>query len=112
VFAATYYIIPKVTGRKIYSKKLAVLHFWLTLIGWILMLVSLTIAGLIQAAGWHFSIAMDQWAFEQEPYMLVRFISGLMITLGQVFFLFNIYKTVFSEDAEPAPHSPTGIDFV
>ncbi|MDH4380039.1 MAG: cbb3-type cytochrome c oxidase subunit I [Vampirovibrionales bacterium] len=112
VFAATYYIIPKVTGKKIYSKKLAVLHFWLTLIGWMLMLISLTIAGLIQAAGWHFSIAMDQWAFEQEPYMLVRFLSGVMITLGQVFFLFNIYKTVFSKDAEPAPHSPTGIDFV
>jgi cbb3-type cytochrome oxidase subunit 1 len=44
--------------------------------------------------------------------MLVRFLSGILITLGQVFFLFNIYKTVFSKDAEPAPHSPTGIDFV
>ncbi|MFN8614886.1 MAG: cbb3-type cytochrome c oxidase subunit I [Vampirovibrionales bacterium] len=112
VFAATYYIIPKVTGRKIYSKKLAVMHFWLSLIGWIVMMISLTIAGLIQAAGWHFSIPVDQWAFEQEPYMFVRFLSGVLIVLGQVLFLYNIYSTVFNEDAEPAPHSPTGIDFV
>lgn len=112
VFGAVYYIIPKITGKKIYSRNLAIWHFWLTLIGWIIMVVVLTFAGLIQAAGWHFSIALDQWAFEMEPYMFVRFLSGVMITLGQIFFLYNIYKTVFSKDAEDAPHSPTGIAFV
>ncbi len=114
VFAAVYYIIPKVTGRKIYSKQLAVYHFWFTLIGWIVMVVVLTIAGLIQAAGWHFSIAMDQWAFEMEPYMFVRFLSGILITVGQIFFMYNIYKTVFGaeKDVEALPHSPTGIAYV
>lgn len=112
VFAAIYYIIPKVTGRKMYSKSLAVWHFWLTLVGWILMVLVLTIAGLIQAAGWHFSVAMDQWAFEMEPYMFIRFLSGVMIVAGQILFMYNVYKTAFSKDTEPLPHSPTGILFV
>ncbi|MBY0450631.1 MAG: cbb3-type cytochrome c oxidase subunit I [Cyanobacteria bacterium] len=112
VFSATYYIIPKVTGRKIYSKRLAVWHFWLSLYGWIIMMLALTIAGLIQAAGWHFAIPYDQWVIEMHPYMIVRTLSGVMIVLGQILFMFNIYHTVFSKEFEPAPHSPTGIAFV
>jgi cbb3-type cytochrome c oxidase subunit I len=112
VFSATYFIIPKVTGRKIYSKKLAVMHFWLTLIGWILMLTVLTIAGLIQAAMWHFSIPVDQAVIEMEPYMLIRFISGILIVLGQVLFMLNIYRTVFSKKYESIPVSPSGIGYL
>jgi cytochrome c oxidase cbb3-type subunit I len=111
-FSAVYYIIPKITKRRMYSKRLAVYHFWLTLIGWILMLVSLTIAGLIQAAGWHHAIPVDQWGLEMEPYMLVRFISGILIVLGQVFFMLNVYKTVFSKTGEALPDSPSGIAYV
>lgn len=112
VFAATYFIIPKITGRKIYSRKLAIWHFWLSLIGWIVMMISLTIAGLIQAAGWHFGLPVDQWSIEMEPYMFVRFLSGVMIVAGQVLFMLNIYKTVFSKEYEAIPHSPTGIAYV
>lgn len=112
VFAGVYYIIPKVTGRKVYSKRLAVWHFWLSLYGWIIMMLSLTIAGLIQAAGWHFAVPVDQWVVELEPYMFVRWVSGVMIVLGQILFMFNIYKTVFGKEFEPAPTSPTGISYV
>lgn len=112
VFAAVYFIIPKVTGRKMYSRPLAIWHFWLSLLGWIVMMISLTIAGLIQAAGWHFAIPYDQWVIEMQPYMLVRFISGIMIVAGQVLFMLNVYKTVFAEEYEPLPVSPTGIAYV
>lgn len=112
VFSAVYYIIPKITGRKIYSKKLAVWHFWLSLIGWIVMMASLTAAGLVQAAGWHFAIPVDQWSIEMEPYMFIRFLSGVLIVFGQVLFMLNIYKTVFGKKFEPVPVSPTGIAYV
>jgi cytochrome c oxidase cbb3-type subunit I len=112
VFSATYFIIPKITGRKIHSKGLAVWHFWLTLVGWLIMLISLTIAGLIQAAGWHFGVPVDQWALEMQPYMFVRFLSGILIVLGQVLFMMNIYKTVFAKEFEPLPVSPSGIAYV
>lgn len=112
VFSAIYYIIPKITGRKIHSKGLALWHFWLTTIGWILMLASLTIAGLVQAAGWHHAIPVDQWNMEIEPYMVTRFISGVMIVLGQILFVYNLGKTLFARKFAPVPDSPTGIDYV
>jgi len=111
-FAAIYYIIPKVTGRKMHSRALANWHFWLTLIGWILMVFVLTIAGLIQASGWHFGIPVDQLVVEMFPYMFVRFISGVLIVLGQVLFIYNVYKTVFAKRAEPLPYSPDGLAYV
>lgn len=112
VFGASYYIIPKVTGKKIYSRGLALWHFWLSLVGWIVMMIVLTIAGLIQAAGWHFAIPYDQWVIELKPYMFVRFLSGVMIVAGQVLYMFNIYKTVFGKNTEEIPVSPTGIAYV
>jgi cytochrome c oxidase cbb3-type subunit I len=112
VFSATYLIIPKITKRKIYSRSLAIWHFWLSFIGWIVMMISLTIAGLIQAAGWHFTLPVDQLVMEMQPYFFVRFISGVMLLAGQVLFMLNIYKTVFSKNAEPLPESPTAIAYV
>jgi len=112
VFAASYFIIPKITGRRMYSRALAIWHFWLSFLGWIVMMISLTIAGLIQAAGWHFTLPYDQWVMEMHPYFLVRFISGVMLIAGQVLYMLNVYKTVFSKDAEPLPESPTGIAYV
>jgi cytochrome c oxidase cbb3-type subunit 1 len=112
VFGAIYYIIPKITGRKIYSRSLAIWHFWLVFIGWILMILTLTAAGLIQAAGWHFGIPVDQLVIEMAPYFLVRFISGVMIVTGGILFMLNIYKTVFGKVYEPLPDSPTGYAYV
>jgi cytochrome c oxidase cbb3-type subunit I len=112
-FAGIYYILPRIVQRRMYSKRLAVWHFWLTVYGVILMMLSLTIAGLIQAAGWHHGIPVDQWVIELEPYWIIRSISGALILLGQILFMLNIYKTVFSpKDCEPLPHSPSGLLYV
>lgn len=113
VFAAAYYIIPRITGRKMYSKRLAVWHFWLSLYGWIIMMLSLTIAGLVQAAGWHHGIPIDQWVIELVPYWWIRSFSGVLIVLGQILFMYNVYKTVFHpEQCDELPHSPTGVVYV
>lgn len=112
-FAGFYYVVPRITGRKMYSKRLAVWHFWLTLVGFHLMLVSLTIAGLVQAAGWHFGIPFDQWVLELAPYWLVRTISGVLLLLGQIVFAYNVYKTIFAKKGvDPLPESPTGLLYV
>ena len=77
------------------------------------MVVVLTIAGLVQAAGWHHGIPVDQWVIELVPYWWLRTVSGILIVLGQMLFMFNVYKTVFSaEQCEPLPQSPTGVIYV
>jgi len=112
VFAASYYFVPKITGRKMYSRALAIWHFWLSFLGWIVMMLALTIAGLIQAAGWHFALPFDQWVIELQPYLFVRFLSGIMLIAGAILYALNMYKTIFSKAAEPLPESPTGIAYV
>lgn len=113
VFAASYYIIPKLFKRKMFSKRLAIMHFWLSLLGWIIMMIALTIAGLVQAAGWHFAVPVDQWVIEMVPYWLLRSLSGVMIVAGQVLYAYNMYKTMAcGDECEPLPDSPTGIAYV
>jgi len=47
-----YIILPKVMGRKLYSKRLADFTYWLLMVGLVSMFIELSIAGLIQGAGW------------------------------------------------------------
>ncbi len=62
------------------------------------MLVSLTIAGLVQAAGWQFGIPVDQWSLQIRPYWFLRELSGVMILLAQFIFAYNTYKTLYTKE--------------
>ncbi len=94
--ASVYYGLPRLTGREWASQGLIRAHWWLKTLGFTLMMVSLTTAGLIQSAGWHHGIPIDMWAMELKPYWIIRGISGIMIVLGQVLFAYNIWKTVYT----------------
>ncbi|MCA9806316.1 MAG: cbb3-type cytochrome c oxidase subunit I [Cyanobacteria bacterium HKST-UBA06] len=113
VFACSYYMIPRILKRKMFSRELAIWHFWLSLLGWIIMMITLTIAGLVQAAGWHFAVPFDQWVIELVPYWLLRSFSGVLIVGGQILYAYNMYKTIFNGDeCEPLPESKTGALYV
>jgi hypothetical protein len=47
------------------------------------MMLSLTIAGLIQAAGWHFTLPYDQWVMEMVPYLLLYRVCGFLLHYSQ-----------------------------
>ena len=49
---AIYYIIPVVMRRRIHNPGLAEIQFWLITVGFLLMMISLQMAGLIQGAAW------------------------------------------------------------
>ncbi|MBW2276996.1 MAG: cbb3-type cytochrome c oxidase subunit I [Deltaproteobacteria bacterium] len=91
---AAYFIVPKVTGRKLYSPRLADYHFWLTLIGGIGIFVSLTIAGLIQGEGWRNGEVVYRLLSSLRRYFVVRGICGVMILTGSVMFIYNILQTI------------------
>lgn len=106
IFGATYYILPKIYGKKIYSIPLANLHFWLVLIGQLIYSVSMWIAGLMQATMWH-SISPDgslTYTFTEVlskmyPYWTIRAISGVIYLAGVLVFIYNIYMTAKSEES-------------
>jgi cbb3-type cytochrome oxidase subunit 1 len=94
--ASIYYGLPRLTGREWHSQGLIRAHWWLKTSGFTLMMTSLTIAGLIQSAGWHHGIPIDLWSIEIRPYWIFRSISGIMIVTGQLLFAYNVYKTVYA----------------
>lgn len=98
-----YYSIPRLTGREYFSTGMIRAHYWLKTLGFILMMVSLTIAGLIQSAGWAFGIPIDQWGLQIRPYWFFRELSGIMIFTGQAIFAYNTYKTLYTPSAALVP---------
>ncbi|MCC7530446.1 MAG: cbb3-type cytochrome c oxidase subunit I [Candidatus Melainabacteria bacterium] len=97
--SAVYYSLPKITGREFYSQGLIRAHYWLKFLGFSLMMTSLTIAGLIQSAGWAMGVPVDQWGLQIRPYWFFRSISGIMIVLGQCLFAYNVWKTLYTKPA-------------
>ncbi|MFZ2411790.1 MAG: cbb3-type cytochrome c oxidase subunit I [Candidatus Methanoperedens sp.] len=102
VFGTVYFLIPRVTGKEIYSTRLMSYHFWLTILGFILFFSSMTIMGLIQNAAWIRNITVAIVLLQLKPFFIVRAIGGGTIILGQYVFFYNIWKTLGNKSA-PAP---------
>ncbi len=95
-----YYCVPRVTGKQWYSRRLANAHYWLSLVGTLIMITSLTVAGLYQAAAWEEGTPLYRaGGYVLMPFMAGRFLSGVLIVLGQVLFVYNVLKTVFGTEA-------------
>ncbi len=94
--SAIYYALPRVTGREWHSQGLMRMHYWLKFIGFLIMYFSLTVAGLVQSAGWAMGIPVDQWANTLYPYWFVRAISGVMIVTGQAIFCYNAFRSLYT----------------
>jgi cbb3-type cytochrome oxidase subunit 1 len=95
-----YYVLPKITGRALYSKMLADLQYWLVLIGLSGFMVSLTIAGLIQGNGWLNGETVYRILPQLHIYNIFRASMGLMIVVGALIGLYNIIRTLFFQPKE------------
>jgi cytochrome c oxidase cbb3-type subunit 1 len=117
VFGTLYYLVPKLVGAELYSRKLANIHFWLALSGIMLYLLAMWAAGVSQGLLW---LSLDelgelQFSFvdiasSMAPYYALRLLAGLLFLSGALAMAFNLFKTmagkrtevVFPPLAEPA----------
>ncbi len=99
--AAIYYGLQVLTGRKLWSYSLANFHFWMLLIGFSLYWVSMTIAGLIQGAGKIYQVPYIDVVIAEHPYMIVRWLGGTLVFLGNILWLWNMYMT--AKEGTPVP---------
>jgi len=97
-----YYVLPKVTGRPIYSRLLADLQYWLVLIGVVGFTVVLTIAGLIQGNAWLNGETVYRVLPEIHMYYIVRASLGLMIFSGAVIGCYNIGMSLAGKKGGPS----------
>ena len=93
-FALIYLLVPTLTDRTIYSKKLMEWHYWLTTLGMLIFMVSMWVAGLIQGQNWSsYMIPFLQTVISMKPYFGARLIGGAMAGLGIACFVWNVWKT-------------------
>lgn len=115
-FAMIYYLVPRMWGTTLYSKKLATNHFWLGTVGIILYAVPLYWAGFTQSLMWKSFTEEGQLKFQFLetvtniiPMYITRSVGGALYLVGALLMAYNIYKTVrqgkfiSNEEAEAAP---------
>ncbi len=95
-----YYILPRITGKPLYSRFLADFQYWLVLIGVIGFTVVLTIVGLIQGNAWLNGETVYRVLPEMHVYYITRASLGLMIFSSAIIGLYNIVRSIFFNTGE------------
>jgi cytochrome c oxidase cbb3-type subunit 1 len=110
---AIYHILPLATGRKIYSRRIADLQYWVMLIGVIGFFLVLTVAGLLQGHAWLNGEMVYRVLPELTVYFVLRGAIGLAIVLGACLQLFNVVMTIRRGEplaATPVPSPPAAAE--
>ena len=95
-----YYLLPKITGRPLFSRFLADLQYWLVLIGVVGFTVVLTIAGLIQGNAWLNGEAVYRVLPEIHMYYVVRASLGLILFVSALIGFYNIVRSFTTRPGE------------
>ena len=93
VTAWMYYLLPRIWGVPIYSESLARWHFWMQTLAISIMQIDLLSAGLVQGMMWKSLSPFIDSVAASMPFWWVRTFTGIMILVGEVCFLINIYLT-------------------
>jgi cytochrome c oxidase cbb3-type subunit I/II len=100
-FGMLYYLVPKIFKTKLYSVKLANVHFWTGTIGILLYVISMWTSGITQGLMWR---AIDETGrlvypdfvetvMRIVPMYWVRAIGGTLFIAGFAVMCYNLYKT-------------------
>ena len=89
-----YFMLPRITGRPIYSETLADIQYWLVLTGMTGFFGILTAAGLVQGHAWLNGEVVYRVLPQLHPYMVARAASGIFIVAGALVGLYNIVMSL------------------
>lgn len=92
--AGMYYVLPQVTGRRVYSERLINLQYWLVLLGLTGFFITLTIAGIVQGHVWLMGGTVYRSVPMLKPWMVLRIAEGLLIISGAVIGFYNVVMTI------------------
>ncbi|HHH36303.1 MAG TPA: cbb3-type cytochrome c oxidase subunit I [Gammaproteobacteria bacterium] len=92
IFAAVYYIVPRLARRPIHSVRLVKAHFWIHNFGLIGMVVLFTMAGVV---GGNASLTETPEAVEAliRPILATMGIFGSLVLLANLIWGYNIFRT-------------------
>ncbi|CDF79704.1 cytochrome c oxidase subunit 1 [Formosa agariphila KMM 3901] len=101
-FGMIYWLVPRLFKTKLYSTKLANLHFWIGTLGIVMYALPLYVAGFLQASMWKQFNADGTLVYgnfletvtEIIPMYAMRAIGGTLYLTGMIVLVYNIYVTV------------------
>jgi len=108
-FAMLYYIIPRIYGTKLYSERLANLHFWLATLGILFYAIPMYVAGITQSLMWQQFTADGVLQYPNfletvvrlRPMYALRAGGGTLFTLGGLVAAYNLYRTARQGTFQP-----------
>lgn len=106
---AIYYLLPRVSGRRIWSLKLASVQYWLISIGLLGFFSVLTALGLVQGEAWLNGETTYRLLPQMAWYLTIRVLLGVMIVTGASMFALNVLMTLWKgEKVEAGGPTPGG----
>jgi cytochrome c oxidase cbb3-type subunit 1 len=107
---ATYFLLPKLYGREIYSARLVESHFWVATIGIVLYITSMWISGVMQGLMWRavnpdgtLAYSFVEVVQAMNPYYVVRFLGGVFFLSGMLMMAYNLWRTAAGRIPATAP---------
>jgi cytochrome c oxidase cbb3-type subunit 1 len=88
-----YYVWPRVTGRQLWSPKLASWHVWLTIAGTTVMLIGLAAQGFIQGSMLEYGANFVDTVVEMKPWWFTRTLAGATMDIGFLLMTINLVMT-------------------
>jgi cytochrome c oxidase cbb3-type subunit 1 len=96
MFGAVYYLLPRAVGFEFPFPRLARVHFWLSLIGIVLLVVPLAIGGVIQGSKLQNpNVAFADTTKAMLPFLRVSTTGLLLMLLGNLLFFANVMGLTF-----------------
>lgn len=101
-FGMLYWLVPKMWGREIFSKRLANIHFWIATLGILLYAIPIYWAGFTQGLMWQdFNpdgtlVNKDflETVTQLRPYYMLRSLGGLLYVIGAILMSYNLFVTM------------------
>lgn len=101
IFALLYYAVPKIWKTKLYSERLANMHFWIATAGIVLYIMSMWTAGITQGLMFR-AISNGRLLYPDFmetvthilPLYFVRAFGGGLYLAGYIIMLYNLAKTI------------------
>jgi cytochrome c oxidase cbb3-type subunit I len=94
-----WHVLPLATGRVVHSRRLVSVQFGLLMLGLLGFFAVLTVAGLVQGAGWNNGETVYRVLPEISIYMILRALFGVLIFTAAAIGLYNVMMTIWRSRA-------------